>query len=92
MTHPETDTPELGRLIADTRAERALTVQQVADRVHVTRETLSAWEHDRHLLPVTKVRPLAVALGISWREIASARAHDIRLRRRARLLDLGENA
>jgi len=90
--NPETDTPALGRLIANARRRQALTEREVAERVGVSRQTVVNWEHGKTLPPLTMVRPLADVLEIGWRRIARAREHDDQLRTRIRLLELPDNA
>lgn len=53
----------VSRNIAKTRKEQGLSQQQLADRLHVTRQTVSSWETGRTLPDVDMLASIAAALG-----------------------------
>ena len=41
---------ELGQRIRDCRAEKGMTQEELADRLYVSRQTISSWENDKSFL------------------------------------------
>ena len=60
---------EMGQYIAEKRAEKGLTQQQLADRLHVTNKAVSKWETGRGLPDIQMLEPLSEALGVTPAEL-----------------------
>ena len=60
---------EMGQYIAEKRAEKGLTQQQLADRLHVTNKAVSKWETGRGLTDIQMLEPLSEALGVTPAEL-----------------------
>lgn len=61
--------PDVGRHIADYRKQSALTQEQLATALHVTRQTVSSWENGRTLPDVDSLASVAEALHVSVEEL-----------------------
>ena len=60
---------EMGQYIAEKRAEKGLTQQQLADRLHVINKAVSKWETGRGLPDIQMLEPLSEALGVTPAEL-----------------------
>lgn len=58
------DPQRLGRVLATLREHRAMTQQELADRLGVHRNTVSRWERGTGVLPVVILGPLCAALRV----------------------------
>lgn len=56
----------LGSKIQQIRKEHGLSQEQFADQFHVTRQTVSNWEHDRNYPDITSLRQISETFGISF--------------------------
>lgn len=65
------DQQAIGRLIAQERKARALTQQQLADRLGVTNKAVSKWELGRSMPDVALFEPLCGELDLSIAELLS---------------------
>lgn len=60
---------KLGQRIADLRREQASTQAQLAERLHVSQQTITAFEHGRRRVPVSLLPELARALDVSIEDL-----------------------
>lgn len=63
------DKESLGRRIAEVRASHELSQEALADRLHVSRQTISNWERGKTLVDVQSLAALASELGMPLSEL-----------------------
>ncbi len=84
MTANEAVDARVRRRLRELRAERGLTLQQVAERAHIDVSTLSRLESGKRRLALDHLPALAAALGVSADElVGAAPAPDPRVRAEA---------
>lgn len=66
------DKETFGRFIADTRRDKGITQQALADRLHVSNSAVSKWERGLCYPDVTLLEDLACALGLTLTELIAA--------------------
>ena len=62
-----------GKFVADTRRERGLTQQALAEQLHITDKAVSKWERGLSYPDLTLLEPLAEALGLTTGELLACR-------------------
>lgn len=67
------DVKRIGVFLAQLRAERHMTQEQLGEKLGVTNKTVSRWENGNYLPPVEMLQALSELYGISMNEILSAR-------------------
>lgn len=63
------DKESLGRRIAEVRASHGLSQEALADRLHVSRQTISNWERGKTLVDVQSLAALAAELDMPLSEL-----------------------
>lgn len=63
----------IGTLISEVRKEKGLTQQELADKIHVTKQAVSKWETGKGFPDITLLEPLSEALDISMSELISGK-------------------
>ena len=56
---------ELGQRIKDCRTEKGMTQEELADRIYVSRQTISSWENDRSYPDVHSLLMMGDLFGVS---------------------------
>ena len=59
----------LGERLIELRKEKHLSQEEVADRLNVTRQTVSKWELDQSTPDFDKILPICELYGISTEEL-----------------------
>lgn len=67
------DKSAFGKFVADTRRERGLTQQALAEQLHITDKAVSKWERGLSYPDLTLLEPLAEALGLTTGELLACR-------------------
>ena len=65
----------LGQTIHRLRLERGLSQADLADRLEVSRQSISKWETSRGLPDITLLEPLASTLSVSVAELLSGETY-----------------
>lgn len=75
---------KIGKFIADTRKERNMTQQQLADALSISNKTVSKWECGRGLPEVSLILPLCETLQITVNDLLTgARVAEVDYQRKA---------
>ena len=56
---------ELGQRIKDCRTEKGMTQEELADRIYVSRQTISSWENDKSYPDVHSLLMMGDLFGVS---------------------------
>ena len=56
---------ELGQRIKDCRTEKGMTQEELADRIYVSRQTISSWENDKSYPDVHSLLMIGDLFGVS---------------------------
>ena len=67
---------QFGRFIADTRKERGMTQQDLAQKLHVTNTAVSKWERGLSYPDLTLIEELSDALGLSVSELMACQKEE----------------
>lgn len=78
----------LGEMIRSKREERDMTQQELADILHVTRQTVSRWESGSRCPDIILAKKIADTFGISLDELVSSSDVDSYVPRKAGTLDI----
>lgn len=85
------DQIKIGRFIAASRRDKALTQRQLADRLSISDKTVSKWETGKGLPDVSLMLPLCEALGITVNDLltgARVSASDYQQKAEENMMDL----
>lgn len=85
------DQIKIGRFIAASRRDKALTQRQLADRLSISAKTVSKWETGKGLPDVSLMLPLCEALGITVNDLltgARVSASDYQQKAEENMMDL----
>ncbi len=69
MAQPQNNRPTAGSMLACRRKEMGLSQEQLAQKLHVTRQTVSGWERDRTQPDLDALRGLAAHLNLDLNEL-----------------------
>ena len=67
----------LGNLLFELRKEKNLSQEEVADRLNVTRQTVSKWETDQSTPDFDKIVPICELYGISTDELLNGKKDEV---------------